>query len=57
MGVVGFLASTSMWQPLVCGVGSCIVSYPWIKQCTYAKLITFFELQFSKSTIVPSHVL
>jgi hypothetical protein len=56
MGAIGFLIGTSMWQPLVCGAGSCIASYPWTKQCIYAKLITSFELQFSKSTMVPSHV-
>jgi hypothetical protein len=57
MGVVGLLIGTSMWQPLICGVSSCIVFCPWIKQCTYAELVTSFELQFFKSTIVPSHVL
>jgi hypothetical protein len=57
MGVVGLLIGTSMWQPLICGVGSCITSCPWIKQCTYVELVIPFELQFSKSTIIPSHVL
>lgn len=54
MGVAGFLTTTSMWQPLDCGAGSCVVSCPWIKQCTYAKSIPSFELKFSKSTMVPS---
>jgi hypothetical protein len=54
MGVIRFLIGTSMWQPLICGLGSCIASYPWIKHCTYAKLVTSFELQISKSTMVPS---